>query len=371
MFSVGDISHKWLRGCVAFAFCFGACVTLASANEGDADIDGGEAVSSRLLQHVYWEQAEVGGRYRYMDTQRGTALDRDLQWKSSIKVAVSFWGEWTAIKLRVETGSTFSSSWSYSGVGLHNQGLAFNVKTFYLAQKLNRYGALRVGSFDFDQGAGTEATYADSDGWLSGYRLGLGGWKTNRWRPDRVGVTSGFIGDFKVPNAFARLYRLGDPNYVQILAAKKIRGIDGSMEFDSIQAITFVRPAMRIGKIPGHVVDDATLEGMIRLNNNASAGWAGTLSKKFGIAKHWTAHATLSDIPQPLFRKGTQEILLNGDSVGLGWRMGGGLRFVPMKNMEVATFVSRGWAEIVIGSRWRAQLGVRYQLGELMNRILR
>ena len=369
MLSTGTITHKKFSCCIAFAICFGVCVATAYANESDAGVDGGGAISRRLLQHVYWEQAELGSRFRYLDAQRGSVFDRDLQLKSSIKVAVSFWGEWTAIKLRAETGSTFSSSWSYTGVGLHNQGPAFSIKTFYLAQKLNRRVAVRVGSMDFDQGAGTEATYADNDGWVSGYRLGWGGWKTNRWLPDRVGVTAGFIGDYKLPNAFARLYRLGDPNYVQVLAAKKFRGNESTMEFDSIQAIAFVRPAVRVGKVPGHIFDEATLEAMVRLNDSASAGWAATMLKKLGSAKRWTAHATLSDIPQLLFRKGAQEILLNGDSVGLGWRVGLGVRFVPVKNMEVAGFASRGWGEVVIGSRWRAQLGVRYQFGELMNRF--
>jgi len=306
-----------------------------------------------------------------MDTQTGSVLDRDLQLKSCLKAAVSLWGEWIAFKLRAETGSTFASSWSYSGVGLHNHALSFNVKSFYLAQKINRYAALRVGSIEFDSGAGTEATYADNDGWLTGYRLSLAGWKPRRWLPERIGVTAGFIGDYKVPNAFARLYRLGEPNYVQVLATKKFSSHQISAEFDSIQGVDFVRPTVRLSQTPGHIVDEAIMEAMIRLNGGVNAGWAGTLLRKVGREKRWTAHATLSHVPQQLFRQGTQELLLNGDSVGLGWRLGGGVRFLPVKEMEVSVFGSRGWGEVIIGSRWRGQMAIRYQLGEMMNRIFR
>lgn len=43
------------------------------------------------------------------------------------------------------------------------------------------------------------------------------------------------MGDFLQPNAFARLHRMGEENYIQILASKKLGEYrDFSAEFDSL-----------------------------------------------------------------------------------------------------------------------------------------
>jgi hypothetical protein len=332
---------------------------------------GSEAQHGFLIRHIRIDQWELGSRYRYMDRLAGVVTDRDMQLKSSVKLRIGLWKKLTSVNLRAETGSSFTSSWSCSGIGMQKQALAFNVKSLYLSQKLGKNLEAQVGGIEFDQGAGTEATYADNDGWLTGYRLGVSGWKKAKWSPDRVGVTVGYIGDFKMPNVFARLHRVAEPNYVQVIAAKKLGRQQVSAEFDSIQRIEYFRPAIRIGGVLGPVIDEAMVEAVIRGNEGARAGWSATMNKRIGEPKRWTAYITVSDIPVETFRKGNTDILLNGDSMALGKRVGTGIRFVPAANLELSIFGSRRLETTNLAPRWRGQFMVRYQLGDAINKALR
>ena len=326
-----------------------------------------------ILRHVEIEQWEIGVRYRYMDRQPRVVTDRDLQLKSSLKLDVDLWKKVTVIKLRAETGPSFTSSWSYSGVGMQKQALACNVKSVYLSQKIGDRLTAQLGSLEFDRGAGTEATYADNDGWMEGYRLGVVAWKSSQWKPDRIGVTVGYIGDFKMPNAFARLHRLGEPNYTQVIAGKQIGDRrQTSVEFDSIQGVSYFRPALRWGgRYISPVLDEVVLEGMIRGNKGGETGWAATGSRKLGAFRRWNVYATYSDVPPGLLRKNSADILLNGDSMALGRRLGSGLRFLPLGDLELSAFASRRLESTNLAPRWRGQLAVRYQLGDVINRALR
>ena len=299
-------------------------------------------------------------------------MDRDLQLKSSLKLDIDLWKKRTVIKLRAETGPTFISSWSYTGVGMQKRALSLNVKSIYLSQRIGDRLTAQAGSLEFDRGAGSEATYADNDGWMEGYRLAVRGWKSSTWRPDRMGVTVGYIGDFKMPNAFARLHRMSEPNYVQVIAGKLVGDRrEVSAEFDSIQGIRYFRPALRWGRGLTPVVDEAVVEAMIRGDEGAQAGGAVTVNRKLFQSNRCSAYATFSDMPAELLRKSSQDILLNGDSMALGRRIGGGLRFVPVANLELSVFGSRRLETTNLAPRWRGQFAVRYQLGDVINRVLR
>jgi hypothetical protein len=77
-----------------------------------------------------------------------------------------------------------------------------------------------------------------------------------------------------------------------------------------------------------------------------------------------------SHIPAGTFeRRGTQ-VLLNGDPMGLGRRLGITLLFSPLPNVEVIGFASRR-VDTTPGVRNRAQIVVRYQFAGVLNRWLR
>src|SRR5262249_48123066 len=154
---------------------------------------------------------------RYVDTDPGKVTLRDEFYKISTRVQVNLLGEGTTyLQARGESGRAFNASYDFTGLGLHDRFWSFNLKSLYLGQKIGRHLEAQAGGIEYDWGAGTEATYSDNDGWLEGYRLRYTG--SGRWLPGKVSVTVGFVGDFLQPNAFARLRRMGDENYVQLLA---------------------------------------------------------------------------------------------------------------------------------------------------------
>src|SRR5579871_2276371 len=275
-----------------FTICSGR---LFGADPGNAS--SGKAQQNFLVRHFEIEQWDIGSRFRYMDRQQGVVTDRDLQLKSSLKLDVDLWKKQTVIKLRAETGPSFTSSWSCSGIGMQKRALSLNVKAIYLQQKIGDRLTAQAGSLEFDRGAGSEATYADNDGWMEGYRLAVVGWKASSWRPDRMAVTVGYIGDFKMPNAFARLHRLGESNYVQVIAGKLFGDRrEVSAEFDSIRGIGYFRPALRWGRGLTPIFDEAIVEAMIRGNDGAQAGGAVTVSRKLCRSNRCSAYATFSDM---------------------------------------------------------------------------
>lgn len=356
-----------------FARCWPGCllaICLAAPLAVGQEIGGPHPASTEQRSpRLEFLQLETGARFRYMDNRPGTVTDRDPYVKFGTRLRLNFHGGRAYLQVRAETGSTFSGSWNYAESGEGKRATAFNLKGLYLGQKFGRRGELQIGGIDFERGAGTEATSADQDGWLTGYRASV--YTKTAWLPDRIGFTAGYVGDFKSPNFFSRARRMGETNYYQVIGLKGIgKDNEVSAEFDSIQSITYARVAAHSKVLHTPVADDFTIEMIGRMNDARRFGWSATALKALDPSKQWRASATYSDIPRQMFLKGKREVLLNGDSMTLGKRLGINLRFLPSKNLELATFISRKLDSTPNVPRWRAQASIRYQFGDLANRFL-
>jgi hypothetical protein len=85
----------------------------------------------------------------------------------------------------------------------------------------------------------------------------------------------GYIGDFAQPNVFSRFHRMGEENYVQIGAQKRLgKDRDRSAEFDSIQSIRYTREAFRWQKLPAALVHGLQVEALTRASDNPTFGWS-------------------------------------------------------------------------------------------------
>jgi len=324
-----------------------------------------------LLRHIQFVTVDSIAHYRYVDSAEGKVGTRDLFYKLSTRVQVNLWGDGkTYLQARGESGRSLAASYDYTGAGLHEAYWSFNLKSLFVGQKLGKHLEAQVGGVEFDQGAGTEATYADNDAWLEGYRLrytGLG----HKGLPDKVSVTVGYIGDFLQPNVFARFPRMGDENYIQVMASRKLgTGRELSAEFDSIQRIRYTREAFRWQKLPVPVVQDLSLETMIRASDNPTFGWSGSLFRSLERKGRARLGAFYSDMPMGIFLKGQQQVLLNGDSYVLGKRIGPVAKVTPFKDFEISLFGSKR-LDNTPGTRYRGQIAVRYQLASLFNRALK
>ena len=310
-------------------------------------------------------------QYRYVDNDPGEVIQRDVFYKVTTTLRVKLVGEGTTyLQARGESGRSFISSYEYTGLGLHDGYWSFNLKSLFLGQRIGSHWEAQAGGIEYDRGAGTEITYADNDAWLEGYRLRYSV-AHRAFLPDLVSATVGYAGDFKQPNVFARLPRMGDENYVQVLARKQAgKMTDVSAEFDSLQSVRYTREAAHLQKLPLVAVDELVAEAITRASDDASFGWSGSLFRTMDRKGRLRLGVFISDMPQGIFLKDKTVIFMNGDSYVLGERMGPTVRIIPVKNLEVSLFGSDRLDE---GSapRYRGQVTVRYQFADLLNRGLR
>jgi hypothetical protein len=124
------------------------------------------------LRRVEFLSADSISHFRYVDTAPGQVSARDLYYKFSTRVQFNLAGDGsTYLQARGESGRSFAASYDYTGIGKHDAYWSFNLKSLYLGQKIGKRFEMQAGGVEFDRGAGSEATYADNDGWLEGYRL--------------------------------------------------------------------------------------------------------------------------------------------------------------------------------------------------------
>lgn len=363
------------RFAIQFVFFSFVLSMLAAASTGDTANDGGSLPVSAhinfLAQHLQFLSADGITHFRYVDNNPGKVTARDLYYKISTRVQINLVGEGTTyIQARGESGRSFASSYDYTGIGLHQRYWSFNLKSLFLGQRIGRHLEAQAGGIEYDWGVGTEATYADNDGWLEGYRLRYAG-AGHGVLPDKISATVGYVGDFLQPNTFARLHRMGDENYVQILAVKKLgKSRDLSAEFDSLQSIRYTREAFRWQKLPVPIAPDLVLEAITRASDDPTFGWSANLARNLDKKGRLRPGAFYSDMPKGIFLNGKSQVLLNGDSYVLGKRIGPTVRIQLFKNFEVNLFGSRR-LDNTPGPRYRGQVGIRYQFADLLRSTLR
>jgi hypothetical protein len=320
------------------------------------------------FRHVSFLGSEVDTRYRYMDKAVHQVTDRDLQYKVSSVVHIDLIGEGvTYIQARGESGRSFTSSFDYTGVGMNKDYWSFNLKSLYLGQRIGQHLQAQAGGIEYDRGAGTEATYADNDAWLEGYRLAYAG-AGSHGLPNKISVTVGYVGDFSQPNFIARAHRMDEENYTQVLASKKLgNSREISAEFDSLQNISYTREALHWQRLPLYVVDEAVVEAMARVSDGSSLGWSGSAFKSLDRKGRFRPGMFYSDMPKGIFLKGKTTIMQNGDTYTLGQRVGPTFRVTPFRDFELS-LLGTSRLDNTPGPRYRAQVAFRYQFGSLLNR---
>jgi hypothetical protein len=346
---------------------------MASAPSHDSTNDSGHAQNDldSLLQRIHFLTADTYTHFRYMDTGPGDVTARDDYYKVSTQIQINLARDGsTYLRARGESGRAFNSSYDYTGIGLHQGYWSYNLKSLFLGQKIGKHLEAQAAGIEFDRGAGTEATYADNDAYLEGYRL-IYSAKGHKTLPEELSVTVGYVGDFLQPNFFARASRLGEENYIQVLGQKKLgESRDFSAEYTSIQAVRYTREAFRWQKFPTPVVNDLSLEAITRASDNSTFGWYGSVGRKFQAGLPIMAGVFYSDMPKGMFFKGTSQIFMNGDRYLPGKRIGPVVNVTAFKNFDVLLWGGKR-LDNTPGTRYRGEIAVRYQFASLLNRALR
>lgn len=325
---------------------------------------------SESLARIVVDRAEAGLRWQYLDEGPHAVTQRDLHYKFTGLFTVNLTRSGGLyVRLRSETGDTFNNDHNYTAVGLGKRINSFNVKNILAGWRIGEQLEFQAGGIEYGYGAGTQATYADNDGWLGGYRL--------IWRlpgppalPERISVAAGYVGDFEQPNFFRRFDRLKQVNYLQILAEKPIgKQTATSVEVSGFSGVPYFRGGLRRNTSQLKVIDDIVVEGIVRTARNRTFGWSSTVSRRLDYRKRWRVAVAWSRVPRSMFDREGALLLQNGDSMGVGKRLGATLYFSPRPNWEIVGFASRR-LDATPGVRNRVQVVLRYQLADLLNSLL-
>lgn len=289
--------------------------------------------------NLHWMDAYVSTRFIYVDNRGGRTRMNDLQYKFQLK------GQWrfdrcgaTYLQFRAETGSAFQPGWNYSGWGRNRANESFSLKDFFLGQRIGSRLELRAGGIEFDRGVGSEATFADDDGFQVGYQLRYA-LSRGRWL-DRLQITVSHIGEFHHPNVFARIPGMADPNSLQVLGEKRLTDkLEVSGGFSRIQGVEFARGALRW--TPSRFVERVTLESIVRTADNPSLGYSLQLGRKFGGRRPCNLTLTYSHMESGVFANKGARLLLNGDQPNLGQRVAVNFSRPLGRGFSATSYVSR------------------------------
>jgi hypothetical protein len=165
--------------------------------------------------------ATLAARYRLVESRAGALTTNQLQSNVALKLRVNVDSRRRlALHAGIFTGSSFTGGWNNTGVGTGERSGALFVKQLYVAAVPVAGVEVSAGGLYPQRGESTEITSYDNDGYLAGGRVAVR-------RPrhvffDEVAVTTASIGDTATPNVFSRLDQMTDPDYGQLLVAKRV-----------------------------------------------------------------------------------------------------------------------------------------------------
>lgn len=342
--------------------------SLTAAPPQEQDTDSPESAWKSLARRVNISEVQAATRFNYMDRGPGAVTSRGLQYRLRVGYEVELAGEGaTYFAMRAETGPSFDSSWNNSGIGRDPVYTGFHVKSFYLGQKIGRHLELQAGGLDFDRGPGTDHLAASEDGYLVGYRLIVRG-KDHAWTPDRTVVTIGHTESFHQPDLFKNLH-FASLSYMQLLVQKKI-GDNATVEADinSIRNVWLTRQALKLEDVWAPVIDEAIIELIQRTSQTKSIGWSAVVTHPFDRAKRWKLEVIYADVPNKLFFKDGEPILINREELEFGKHFALGAVWRPHRATSVGVFAGRQ-LDHSDNKRWIAQAFVTYDYAGLLNRL--
>jgi hypothetical protein len=217
-----------LRVAIGAIVCVLGCAALTCAQSSSSTQDDADAPAIRRwidVQHV-----QLAARYRRIVSTDGEVSSNSLQWQPQVRARFLIDPK---AKLSVHvgafSGSSFISGWNDTGLGIGDPTGTFNVKQIFVDVAPLRGLDLQVGSLYVLRGENTEITTYDSDAFITGERID---WRPSRGPLTQVAVTAGYLGDLRLPNAFDRMNRMNDWNYVQALVGGHIApGVTASADY--------------------------------------------------------------------------------------------------------------------------------------------
>jgi hypothetical protein len=258
-----------------------------------------------------------------------------------------------ALNATLSSGQSFTGSLNNAGLGRGQLQTRFTLRQLFLAAKPTLWLEVQAGGLGFTRGESTEATSYDDDAYVTGYRLSLR--RPRKLYFDEVTVTAGYLGDFNRLNATARLRRLKEVNYLQVLVAKGFeqRGAF-SADFTSASGVCTMRGALRVNARPSRVFDSVRFEAYRRLDLRPDFGYAVRGEKS--LARRVTAGGGFARIDRAYGG-------LNADRFPAGKRLFGTASYTLSPELSLNLFASRAVGnQFAQPTRTRVDLFLTYNL---------
>jgi len=222
-----------------------------AAPEGQAVIVPSSRRPTPLLSPLSrWVDLQTGllrARFKYLETSTGVVTNDQVQHSEQIKGRVKLDALATyAVNFGLSTGDTFVRSWNNTAIGTPN-GYTSNlfVKQLYGSAIPAKGLEIQAGGLGIVRGENSEVTSYDNDGYIEGERVTIK--RPRTFYVDELSVTVGYLGDSKTVSLWPRLYRMGELNYYQLLAARHFGSrFASSADVTTVAGATTVRNAFTV-----------------------------------------------------------------------------------------------------------------------------
>lgn len=252
-------------------------------------------------------------------------------------------------------GDSFQGSWNLRGLREGQSSNRMFLKQLYLSGKPRQGVEFQYGGLPIVRGESSEITSYDNDGYLMGQRLSL----TPKHVVDELTVTAGYLGDLRTPSVTARLHRLSEVNYGQVLVKKKLTDrLTATADFTDDDGERTLRQGVTLR--PSRIVDLIRVESYERVSGARAAGGAITVEKPFGRTRLAASFASVDDHYRPV----------NGDRYGRGRRLSFTSTTAITRDMSLQFFVTRALDDdLVMGNQTRMDVHIRYELASFLKQI--
>jgi hypothetical protein len=234
-----------------------------------------------LRRWFEFQQFVLATRYRLIESSADVVTSNHMQYREQIRARVNLDPKKRyTINGGLFAGNSFIASWNNLGPGTGEfDGADHYLRQLYVdAAPVTGLDA-QFGGLYVTRGEVTEYTSYDDDGFLVGGRGSIRRPKTLYL--DEITVTYGTLGPSNHPNLWDRWKLLDDPNYTQVLGAKRFsQMVAASLDYTNYESTDTIRGAIALRFKPKSALSALRYEQYVRTSEpNSAAGFAITAER--------------------------------------------------------------------------------------------
>jgi hypothetical protein len=250
-------------------------LTTASSSAAQTPATRAPAPEPSLRRWFEFQQLALSTRYRFIESNADRVTSNDLQYREQIRARFNIDAKKRyTVNAATASGNGFISSWDNTGVGI-NDGDYHNhyLKQLFVSASPLAGLEFQYGGLGIVKGENTEITSYDDDGYLMGERVSVR--RPKAFYVDELSVTRAKIGPTDAPSVHKRWRYLDDPDYTQVLGAKRFSSLlSGSLGYERQTGADIVRGAVAFHFKPTAPIAALRYEQYYRFNQQEAGGFA-------------------------------------------------------------------------------------------------